>query len=186
MLLAIPANFRGKHSSESKEGDTATPWTTTDLRLLKAESSLGAVKLSELLGRSVSSVEAAAHRQRISLRRSGCRRGSVLGQPRGVSLLPALRSDLIDPKIAELVAQRMKVNQDAPLCPRCAARTIRVESTGLCVVCHRQVLAEAHREVLAEISSQQALWAARQDLQRARRRLGVSSPSCDSADAAST
>lgn len=144
----------------------ARPWTTAEIRLMREHAHLGAEAVARLLGRSVRSVQGAAARQRISLRRRGVRRGSVLGQPRGVSLRPEVRETLFHR--GELVARRLRVEREAELCPCCAQRPQRVRVTGLCLPCHLERLAEAHREAQAEIEAQRRLWAERQRLHRAR------------------
>jgi hypothetical protein len=125
------------------------------------------------MGRSPAAVKRAASRFRISLRRPGSRRGSVLGQPRGVSLRRSLRADLVGGRVdPEVLARRMQLDEDAELCPLCVARPIRVAATGLCRVCHLRELAAAHREALEELEAQRVLWTARQQLKRARDRAG--------------
>ena len=148
-------------------------WTTTDIRYMREHASLGAEELAKRMGRSPSAVKRAGSRFRISLRRPGSRRGSVLGQPRGVSLRPALRADFACGRVDPLVlAARMRLDAEAELCPKCVALPIRVASTGLCRVCHLRELAEAHREAIEELEAQRALWTARQQLKRVRERVG--------------
>jgi hypothetical protein len=148
-------------------------WTTTDIRYLREHASLGASELAMRMGRSPAAVKRAAGRFRISLRRPGSRRGSVLGQPRGVSLRRELRTDLTGGRVdPEVLATRMRLDADAELCPLCVARPIRVIATGLCRVCHLRELAEAHREAIEELEAQRELWTARQQLKRARERAG--------------
>lgn len=148
-------------------------WTTTDIRYLREHASLGAGELAQRIGRSPAAVKRAASRFGISLRRPGSRRGSVLGQPRGVSLRRELRADLVSGRVdQELLARRLRLDAEAELCPLCVARPIRVAATGLCRVCHLRELAEAHREALEELEAQRELWTARQQLKRARDRAG--------------
>lgn len=148
-------------------------WTTTDIRYLREHASLGASELASRMGRTPAAVKRAASRFRISLRRPGSRRGSVLGQPRGVSLRRELRADLVSGRIdQDLLAKRLRLDAEAALCPLCAARPIRVASTGLCRVCHLRELAELHREAIEEFEAQRELWTARQQLKRARDRAG--------------
>ena len=144
------------------------PWTSKELALLRDNATRGARECAKLLDRSLPSVRCTAHRHRISLRRRGSRRGSVLGQPRGVSLRRGLREDLVGPRVAAAVAARMALDREVELCPYCAARPISVKTTGLCRTCHLHALAEAHREQLTEIEAQRALWQSRQELKRAR------------------
>jgi hypothetical protein len=152
-------------------------WTTSEVRILRDNARLGAVAVAALLGRSISSVEMAAYRHRISLRRTGCRRGSVLGQPRGFSLAAAMRTALVDnPRLADLTARRMTIDRAAELCPHCCLRPIEVVTTGLCAPCHLRSLAEAHREAIEIVRAQRELWASRQELKRARRALQEVAP----------
>ena len=146
-------------------------WTTTDIRYLRDHASLGAEEVARRMDRSPAAVKRAASRFRISLRRPGSRRGSVLGQPRGVSLRRQLRADLVDGRVdPEVLASRMELDAEAELCPLCVARPIRVAATGLCKVCHLRELAERHREAIDELDAQRDLWTARQQLKRARDR----------------
>jgi len=144
-------------------------WTATDIRYLREHASLGADELARRMGRSPAAVKRAASRFGVSLRRSGSRRGSVMGQPRGVSLRGELRADLVSGRVdQEVLARRLRLDAEAELCPSCAARPIRVAATGLCRVCHLRVLAELHREALEELEARRDLWTARQQLKRAR------------------
>lgn len=141
-------------------------WTTGELKIMRANAHLGAAALAELLERSQRSVEAAASRHRISIRRRGESRGTVLGQPRGESLDPAVRATLVDG--GALVAERMRVNHEAALCPSCAKREIAVRVSGLCKPCHLRRLRDIHLDRLAERTAQRELWTARQQLKRSR------------------
>ncbi|MGO8683066.1 MAG: hypothetical protein ACLQUT_00570 [Thermoleophilia bacterium] len=149
------------------------PWTTGEVAILRRNGHLGAAALAAMLGRSQASVTSAARRFRISLRRQGSRRGSVLGQPRGVSLRSEVRVSLAsDRLLAALVVKRMQVDRDADLCPFCGRRPIVNHSTGLCAVCHVRKLTEAHRDALAELEARRELDAAKQMLHRAREAAG--------------
>ncbi len=148
------------------------PWTTTEIGILRENASLGATALAALLHRSEASVRRAAERHRISLRRPGERRGSVLGQPRGVSLKRQMRDDILCGMVdAAVLAERLRLDAEAELCPACGVRPVRVTTTGLCRACHLSRLADLHREALAEISAQKELWRERQTLHRAREAL---------------
>lgn len=148
-------------------------WTTRDIALLRANAHLGAEELAELLGATPRAVRNLAHRQRISLRRRGETRGILLGQPRDLSLTELVGARLAsDRKTAALVLERGEIAGAAELCPECSARPIRVRKTGLCLPCHKRRLADAHREVLAEVEAGRELWQARQALKRAREKAG--------------
>jgi hypothetical protein len=91
-----------------------------------------------------------------------------------VSLRSALREDLVDNTVlAELIAQRMRIDADAALCPSCALRPITVPTTGLCRCCHVARLTEAQREVLAEVEANRGHYVARQRVCRARKAAGI-------------
>jgi hypothetical protein len=123
------------------------------------------------LGRSPASVRNAAARFRISLRRPGCRRGAVIGQPRGVSLARGMREDLVSGAVDPVALEkRMRLDVDAPLCPLCGCRTQRPrDPMGWCLPCHLEKLSDGYRQSLAEIEAQRALSNAKQRLSMARR-----------------
>jgi hypothetical protein len=149
---------------------TSKLWTSRELADLTANANLGEYGCAELLGRSRCSVRSAAYRSRISLRRPRERRGSVLGQPRGVSLRPELIAGLkADTRLAQLVAQRMRIDASAALCPTCGRRPATVRTTGLCVCCHTERLTEGRLAVLEEIDAHRAYDVAKQKLCRARK-----------------
>ena len=148
-------------------------WTTKEIADLREHAPEGAAACARALGRSVGSVKAMAHRLGISLRRPGCRRGSILGQPRGVSLRREVRETLIHGRRDELVAARMKMDEEAELCPACGRRPQRVPATGLCQRCHLARLTELYEEVTADDAAMQAAWAARQRRKAALDERGV-------------
>lgn len=149
-------------------------WTTGDIAFLRANAHLGAAELARLMERSPRAVQNAAHRQRISLRRRGERRGTLLGQDRGLRLADVLPTEAAaDRELAALVLARQRIDERAALCPSCCVRPVRVRSTGLCVPCHRRRLAEVHRELLAEREATRELWQSRQALKRGRERAGA-------------
>ena len=124
-------------------------WTSEETRFLRKNCDRGAGAIALHLGRSEVSVRVQAHRLGISLRRPGCRRGNVLGQPKGSHLTPELRELLLTCREDPRAARRRR---DAlPLCPRCVSRAATDERTGLCKPCQLHELAEAHREETAEL-----------------------------------
>ena len=152
----------------------ARPWTSLELKTLRQEGRQGARAVAEILQRSTSSVEAAAHRHRVSLRRPGSSRGSVLGQARGLQLAALVRADLVSGTVdAGLIARRMQTDREAQLCPWCGRRPVRLPRAGTCLVCHREHLTAAHLEALEELSAQRAMWSTRQALKRERDRVAV-------------
>jgi len=148
-------------------------WTTRDIAFLRANSGLGAAELARLLETTPRAVRNLAHRHRISLRRRGERRGILLGQDRGLRLADVAGPGLAaDRDTAALVLARQEIDRAAALCPECGHRTATVKRTGLCLPCHKRRLADAHRELLAEIEAGRDLWQARQAVKRARDRVG--------------
>jgi hypothetical protein len=137
-------------------------WTTKDVAELRALAALGASECARILGRSITSVRCAACRHRISLRRPGSRRGLILGQPRGVSLRRDLREDLVRDRRDELLQERARLDAEAGLCPCCGIRPTRVASSGFCLTCHRNHLADLHSELLSDDEAMRRLWVARQ------------------------
>ncbi|HXF73769.1 MAG TPA: hypothetical protein VNO79_14305 [Actinomycetota bacterium] len=147
--------------------------------------------MAEALGRSVRAVQQQAHRQRISLRPPGERRGTVLGQPRGVSLRDARRAEAearalaearervlrgeLDPALLDLEVRRgARIARGDPLCPSCS-RAPQETIRGFCRDCHLRELARAHRERAPE----RALEARREwdrERQRAKRRRDAEAP----------
>jgi len=76
----------------------------------------------------------------------------VLGQPRGVSIPKQIRDDMVTGVVdPELIARRMQVEREAELCSCCGLRPIRMNKTGLCVVCHLDLIAERYREQIDEL-----------------------------------
>ena len=145
-------------------------WTSLEIAHLRTNASLGAAELAGQLGRSVSSVRSAAHRHGISLRTPGSRRGTVLGQPRGVRLSGALREDLVGGTVdATLIAERMRIDAEGSLCPSCGRRPQRVSRSGKCRICHLEDLRAHHLECIDELDAQRALLTSRKALERARR-----------------
>ena len=137
------------------------PWTTSELAVMRDNAARGAEVVAELLGRSVASVRQAAHRNRISLRKHGSRKGLVLGQPRGVSLRSEIRDGLVRDRRDELLERRAQADADAELCPCCGRRPARTRS-GFCVPCTTDRLTEAYEEMTADAAAMRRLWAARQ------------------------
>lgn len=149
--------------------------------MLRENAHLGAQVIAEMIGRSPTAIESQASRLRISLRRPGSRRGLVLGQPRGVRLSGALREDLVSGTVdAALIAERMRIDAEAILCPSCGRRPQRVIRTGLCRPCHLAELQRHHLEAIDEIDAKRALLTSRKALERARRHHAQSLGAVDS------
>jgi hypothetical protein len=162
-----------------KHGRKTRHWTTGDLGVLRANAHLGAERLARLLGCTPCAVRMTAHRHRISLRRPGVRCGLVLGQPRGVSLSGVIRDDLVSGRVdPELIAERMRIDAEAELCPFCGRRPVRVRATGLCLVCHKGLLTERHREVVDEHVAHRDYNRAKQAAKRTRDREGAKGAAC--------
>jgi len=155
-----------RHHSAAHLRAGAKPWTTRDLLYLREHREDGAGAIAEVLGRSVGSVRAQANRWRISLRKPGSRKGIRIGQPRGVRLPKELRDGLLE--TGQVVADRLQMRPDEELCPQCGHRPIRIESLGICRVCHLRNLTDHHRELENEQAAQRELWAARQARHRSR------------------
>jgi len=165
--MPAPADALGGGASASLKnartpGANNHPWTSAEILTLRTNATSGAAECARVLRRSVSSVTNAAHRMRISLRRKGSRSGSVLGQPRGVSLRRDVRDHLATHHLDELLAERMRIDEEAELCPNCGRRPVRVRTSGFCKSCHCRRLAELHREATDDEVAARAMWAARQ------------------------
>jgi hypothetical protein len=157
------------------------PWTTDELRLLREHAHEGAHAVAIMLGRSVGSVKQAAQRRRISLRRTGERRGILLGQ-RGrwgdqpgldPARAAAIRVDILAGQVdmgeLERRARDMAHGTRRPVCPSCGQREQERPSTGLCEVCHNRALAQAHRDDVERRESRRQLWQERQRKSRRNR-----------------
>lgn len=136
-------------------------WTSKEIALLREHSSEGAAACARVLGRSVGSVKMAAHRQRISLRRPKCRAGRLLGQQKNVSLRREVRETLVHGRRDELVAERMRLDAEAELCPACGRRPQRT-SSGFCTACATERMVTLYEEITADAEQMRRLWAARQ------------------------
>lgn len=145
----------------------ARPWTVNELQVLRDNARHGVHVVALLTGRSVKSVKRAAERNRISLRRKGERRGSVLNERRPGEDSARLRildgtgdQGRVDHYVALEAAARR--GQPADLCPSCTARPVERPRTGLCHPCHLMALADAHRHDQARAEGQRQLWTERQ------------------------
>lgn len=158
----------------------STAWTSVEIKTLREHAHLGLVAVALLLGRSEHSVQSAAKRYRISLRRVGERRGKILGQPaRGrwtdqtadSARLAAIRSDVLDgsvsiPELERRIRDRI-YGPAKPLCPSCGQREQEKATTGLCEPCHLRELARAHRDEIDRRAARRELAQARQEKHRA-------------------
>lgn len=163
-------------------GGNSREWTSTEVAILRDNAGLGVAALSLILGRSVKSVETAAARHRISLRKPGERRGKILGQPASgrwvdqpadSSRLAAIRADVLSGLVSMGDLERRireRIHGPArPLCPSCGQREQEKASTGLCEPCHLRELARAHRDEVDRQAARRDLWQARQEKHRSKR-----------------
>ncbi len=174
----------GQKKRGNNRGDNHTlvirPWTSGELaELRRLAGKVDPDTLSTTLGRSRKAILRAAERHRISLRRQGERRGRILGQPRGVSLvadnrvrlrlLRNLREDVIAGRVdpARLERRIRAITRGAPLCPSCVVRPVEVRWTGLCEDCHLHQLADQHRIEADRLEAQRGLDGQRQRKHRA-------------------
>lgn len=164
----------------------AKPWTSSEIAHLRKFAHLGVFEVAKYLGRSPESVKQMARRRRISLRKSGERRGLLLGQPRGKSWLDlreqgitperlkAIKADALagDIDLADLEQQVVEIakGKERPLCPQCTTRYVQRASSGLCAVCHLRILSRLHQDAVDTRNAERQLWAARQEDSRDRRR----------------
>lgn len=162
------------------------PWTSSEFAYLKNNAGKGVQEIAQALERTPESVRQMARRHRISLRKTGERRGLLLGQPRGTSWrelrqqgitaerLESIKQDVLDGLIdlGELEKQIAEIasGKQRELCPQCAARYIARASTGLCAPCHLKILARLHQDAVDIRNAERALWAARQENSRNRRK----------------
>lgn len=158
---------------------SARPWTLQEIQTLRQHAKEGVHVIALLTGRSTRSVQRAAERHRISLRRSGEQRGKALGEPRVGSWrtegLGHVRADVLSGEVSDVnvdahlqivAAGRRGVPQQ--LCPACSARPVQRPRTGLCTPCHLRALAEAHRHAKAEKEARREWWKEKQQIKRRR------------------
>lgn len=157
----------------------ARPWTSKELGELRRLAPLGAETAAAVLERSMRSVKMQAHRLRISLRTEGERRGTLLGQPRGVSVLAdarrarqlkQLREDVLAGRVDVARAERRgrAILLGRTDCPSCSLRPIEVVSTGFCEDCHLEALALGHALEADRAEAQRNVDRERQRKHRAR------------------
>ena len=167
--------------TETPRPNTA-PWSTEEVRTLRANAQHGAGAVSAMLGRSEAAIWSAAKRYRISLRRRGETRGKILGQRGAWSAISAIdgarldliRSEVLD-GILDVAILEARIREEhhgprRPLCPACGQRHQERPATGLCEVCHLRELARAHRDEVERRDARRELWQARQDKHRRRKR----------------
>ena len=156
-------------------GQFRVGWTSGELKTLRLNAGLGARAVARKLNRSVESVRTQARRQRISLRRPGERRGRLFSQPNGMRIdrtpvLQRLREDVLAGRAnLERIERRVAlIVAGAPLCPGCTLLPQEVEGSGLCLVCHYSMLAQAHAQEARTIEARRLLDAERQRKHRAQ------------------
>lgn len=151
-------------------------WTSSEVAELRRLAPLGARVAAQALGRSVSSVRLQAHRQRISLRPPGERRGILLGQSPKVKgpAVKKLRRDVLAGDVdQEVVVHLVELAaQGAPICPMCGREPVETPA-GLGQICHNRELALAHELAVDRRTSERDLDAARQRKHRAREKVGL-------------
>lgn len=161
------------------------PWTSSEIKTLKENSSIGVQGLAILLERSETSIKQFAHRNRISLRCAGNSQGLLLGQRRGKKWMDQVEGGISSVTLAEIKKDalagtfdlttmeirisRRKSGKPAPLCPNCVARPQEHASSGLCGVCHLRSLAQLHRENHKVTEANRELWRTKQEASRIRR-----------------
>lgn len=153
------------------------PWTQTDLAYLRANNTLGATHLAELLNRTPTAIRQTAHRHHISLRPPGETRGLVLGQPRATQLPTPIRQAMLNPTTNRQITQDAQaILTGAQLCPLCARWPIHPGRTW-CDPCQTAALTTAYELHTARLQAQQAHTAARQRRSRALRNAQNGPPS---------
>ncbi len=131
------------------------PWNTSEIAFLRANRELGAGALAELLDRSPRSVQSAAFRARISLRRPRDARGRLFGACAGFRL-EELRPAIAGDAPAHFSA-RMAADREDELCPDCGHRPVQVERAGLCGPCYVRTLACRARDARDELEQARRL-----------------------------
>ena len=172
--------------SRQSHADKAKAWTSKDVAYLRKHAADGVEALAQALGRSPRSLRNMAHKERISLRKSGERRGLLIGQPRGtvwadlrhhgVSALRlmAIKDETLDGTLDLAALERALAEitrgHTRMVCPNCGTRYVERNTSGWCAPCHFRMLARLHLDEIAKHEAQRELWAARQESSRSRRK----------------
>lgn len=146
-----------------------TAWSTRELERLRelAAAGAGLAAIAAELGRSPGSIRSRAHALRISLRRAGERRGSIIGELPDRRLPADVRAAVFLGTTDPLAVER-RTYASRELCPSCAMRPISTRA-GYCEVCHLRELTQGHRDEIAVVSGRREVDAARAAKYRARR-----------------
>ena len=121
------------------------PWSTQEIRVLKAYAPLGKDALALLLERPARQIKWAATTHSISL---------------------AISED--DIEAATDIVDKVRDTPGLAICPMCGRRFARMKTTGMCRCCHLEQLLDVHQEQLDEQIRLRKLDKARQDKRRVR------------------
>lgn len=76
-------------------------------------------------------------------------------------------------ELSVAMVEVIRRRNSSALCPRCVKRLVAVSATGLCGVCHKQALVDAHNERLSELEAQREINRIKKAEQRIRDELGI-------------
>jgi hypothetical protein len=138
------------------------PWTVAEEQALRELAALGTHQLSLIFARSRTGVKRKASRLGVSVKRTSQINVTVL---------------------SPTAIRRVQTNDPASLCPMCGRRLVAIVKTGLCGVCHKAVLLEAHYQTLAELDTQREINRVKQRVRRTRKELGITAPRAQQAQA---
>ncbi len=134
--------------AESRE----RPWTCSEEQALATLADLGTSQLAVIFARSRGCIKKKASRLGVSVKRKS-----------------EIRVTELSPSVVEHVR---RINRGV-LCPTCGKRLVAIATTGLCGVCHKGVLIEAHNERLSELEQQREINRLKKAEQRIRDELGI-------------
>lgn len=126
------------------------PWSVQDEAALALLAFLGYEQLAVVFDRTPNCVKRKASRLGVSVKR---------------------KSEINVTAMSPAAIERLRDRAPGLLCPVCGRRLAVDKLGGVCAVCHKQALTQAHLDKLAEVEAQRALWRARQNLTRERKRL---------------
>lgn len=86
------------------------------------------------------------------------------------------KSEISVADLSQVAIDTLRKRGSTMLCPMCGKRFVAVKSTGLCCVCHKHELTDAHNAAYAELVANQDYNAAKQRLSRKRKELKVKAP----------
>ena len=128
-------------------------WSVSEESAIAVLGFLGAREVAQILGRTESGVRRKASRLGYSVKK---------------------KSEMSVTELSQAALDHLTKRAPGLVCPSCGLRL--AGPSGVCAVCHKVALTDAHNERLAELAAHQEYNVAKQRLRRERRKLGVTAP----------